>query len=227
MGWCDDDGNVYRGFEKRRRQHRGGPPWAMWGEWDAGGHRRGGGPGGPPPWVAELLGFERPGRGRGKRRRGDVRTAILDVIRTAEEPPNGYQVIQAITERSDGAWKPSPGSVYPTIQQLEDEDLVATDETSGRRAHRLTQAGRDWCEDHAEELAAVWAPFEREHTNPWTGEQQHADIKAEIPQVLSAIWQIASAGSETQRSAAVDVLVDARRRLYGILADGPEQDPEN
>lgn len=225
MGWCDD--NVDDSFERRRRQHRGGPPWAMWGDWDPG-HRRGGGPGGPPPWVAELLGFGRPSKARGsKRRRGDVRMAILDVLRESEESPNGYQVIQAITERSGGAWKPSPGSVYPTIQQLEDEGLVETDEERGRRSHRLTQAGRDYCEDRADEFASVWAPFEVERTNPWTGEERHADIKAEIPQVLSAIWQIASAGSETQRAAAVDVLVDARRRLYGILADGPDQDSES
>ncbi|QYJ03414.1 PadR family transcriptional regulator [Nocardioides panacisoli] len=220
MRWDDD------GCEGRRRQHRGGPPWAMWGEWDRGGHRHAG-PGGPPPWVAELLGLGRPGgnRGAGRRRRGDVRMAILDVLRSADAPPNGYQVIQAITARSQGAWKPSPGSVYPTIQQLEDEGLVETEEANGRRAHHLSRAGRDYCEDHGEELGNVWAPFE-DAANPWTGEERQSDIKAEIPQVMSAIWQIASGGSPAQRDAALDVLVDARRRLYGILADGREQVPE-
>lgn len=224
MGRYDD--NVDDSFERRRRQHRGGPPWAMWGDWERGGHRHGT-PAGPPPWVAELLGFARPDRSAPKRRRGDVRMAILAVLRDSEEAPNGYQVIQAITERSDGAWKPSPGSVYPTIQQLEDEGLVETREEHGRREHRLSRAGRDYCEDRADELAGVWAPFERERANPWTGEEKHADIKAEIPQVMSAIWQIASGGSTAQRDAALDVLVEARRRLYGILADGRDQTPED
>jgi DNA-binding PadR family transcriptional regulator len=211
------------GGEPRRGQ-RGGQPWGVWGEWETGGHRRGG-PGGPPPWLAELLGLERPARPRGgRRRRGDVRAAILDVIREAEEPPNGYQVIQAITERSEGAWKPSPGSVYPTIQQLEAEGLVVTEEVNGRRAHRLTQAGRDWCEDNADELSGVWRPFASERADRAADAVQHADIKAEIPRVMSAIWQIITTGSDRQRAAAADVLVDARRRLYGILADGPDPD---
>jgi len=67
----------------------------------------------------------------------------------------------------------------------------------------------------------VWAPFEAAES-AWPGE--HADIKAEIPQVMSAVWQIVVSGDDTQRRAAVEVLVDARRRLYGILADGPAAD---
>ena len=224
----DRRNNVYEGFERRRRQHRGGPPWAQWGDWEQGRGRRGG-PGGPPPWVAELLGFGQADRGRGPRaRRGDVRSAILDVLRTAEESPNGYQVIQAITARSGGAWKPSPGSVYPTIQQLEDEGLVESDDAHGRRALRLTDAGVTYCDENAVELESVWLPFERERSNPWTGadSDSHADVRAEIPQVLSAIWQIATTGSPAQRDAAVEILTDARRRLYGVLADGPEKNTD-
>jgi DNA-binding PadR family transcriptional regulator len=202
-------------------QQRPGP-WSGAGAWEGHHHRRGGGPGGPPPWLAGLLGMGRPDSGRGPRvRRGDVRSAILDVLRVAnerEESPNGYQVIQQITERSGGAWSPSPGSVYPTIQQLEDEGLVETDEGRGRRALRLTDAGASYCNENADELAAVWAPFERAES-AWSGE--HADIKAEIPQVMSAVWQIVTSGDEAQRRAAVEVLVEARRKLYGILADGP------
>jgi DNA-binding PadR family transcriptional regulator len=203
-----------------QHQHRPSP----WGNpWEhRGSHHRGGGPGGPPPWLAGLLGMGRPEGSRGARvRRGDVRSAILDVLRAGqerEESLNGYQVIQQITERSGGAWRPSPGSVYPTIQQLEDEGLVETDDERGRRALRLTTDGATYCADHADELTAVWAPFEREEA-AWPGE--HADIKAEIPQVMSAVWQIVTSGDDTQRRAAVEVLVDARRKLYGILADGP------
>jgi len=210
----------------QQHQHRPGPwganPWEH-----RGSHHRGGGPGGPPPWLAGLLGMGRPEGMRGARvRRGDVRSAILDVLRAAQERDesiNGYQVIQQITERSGGAWRPSPGSVYPTIQQLEDEGLVETDDERGRRALRLTEAGSTYCTEQADELAAVWAPFERAEAE-WPGE--HADIKAEIPQVMGAVWQIVTGGDDAQRRAAVEVLVDARRRLYGILADGPAADEE-
>ena len=210
------------------QQHRPGSPWGSPWEHRAS-HHRGGGPGGPPPWLAGLLGMGRPEGSRGARvRRGDVRFAILDVLHAAQErdePINGYQVIQQITERSGGAWRPSPGSVYPTIQQLEDEGLVETDDERGRRSLRLTGAGADYCAQHGDELAAVWAPFERAEAE-WPGE--HADIKAEIPQVMSAVWQIVVSGDDTQRRAAVEVLVDARRRLYGILADGPAaEDPSD
>ncbi|TYL55330.1 PadR family transcriptional regulator [Nocardioides sp. BGMRC 2183] len=224
----------YDDTEPKRRQRGGWGAWTdgPWGEHPRPGGHRGpqGVPPGPPPWLAGLLGFGRPETGRGPRvRRGDVRSAILDVLRAAgerEESPNGYQVIQRIAERSAGAWRPSPGSVYPTIQQLEDEGLVELDEESGRRALRLTTAGARYCTEHTEELAAVWAPFERTPEVPGNAEQ--ADIKAEIPQVMSAVWQIVTNGSDAQRRAAVEVLADARRRLYGILADGPDQEtPED
>ncbi|MFS3128012.1 PadR family transcriptional regulator [Nocardioides sp. Bht2] len=220
--------------------HRGGP-----GEHGEHGHggRRGRGPGhdagfdfgagfggafgpvGPPPWLSELFGAPRPrGRGRGGRpgpkvRRGDVRAAILDVLRSSEQPINGYQVIGQIAERSGDAWRPSPGSVYPTIQQLQDEGLIDLDEGAGRRALRLTEEGVAWCAEHEAELAAVWAPFDAEPEQP---ADEFASAKAQVGQVISAVWQIAATGSAAQRHAAVEVLSDARRRLYGILADGDE-----
>lgn len=175
--------------------------------------------------MAGLFGMGGRGdSGRSPRvRRGDVRSAILDVLRTATEGGdqlNGYQVIQQIGERSGGAWKPSPGSVYPTIQLLHDEGLLETDDEMGRKSLRLTALGATHVTERADELAAVWRPFDR--TDRATGE--YADLKPEIGQVMGAVWQILTQGSEGQRQAAVDVLVDTRRRLYGILADG--HDPE-
>lgn len=201
---------------------RSSSPWG--GSWGGSRGRRGG----PPPWLSEMLGFtgapERPQQRSPRVRRGDVRTAIIDVLhraRTADEAINGYQVIQEIAELSHGEWRPSPGSVYPTIQQLQDEGLVESDDERGRRTIRLTDAGVAWAEGHAADVAAVWAPFARVEVPP-AGEQEggQADIKSEIPQVLSAVWQLATQGSDQQRRAALDVLVDTRRRLYGILADG-------
>ncbi len=189
---------------------------------------RGGPMGGPPPWVAGLFGLGQPERGRGPRvRRGDVRMAILDVLATAAregeggESVNGYQVIQQIAERSDGGWRPSPGSVYPTIQQLQDEGLVDTDDERGRRSLRLTESGQAYVADHADELAAVWLPFERS-TEKAAGRTEQVDLKSELGQVMPAVWQIVTQGSEAQRRAALDILVDTRRKLYGVLADGPE-----
>ena len=190
------------------------------------GRRRG--PGGPPPWLQDILGFaggppQRPANRGPKVRRGDVRTAIIDVLhraRAADEPINGYQVIQEISELSNGEWRPSPGSVYPTIQQLQDEGLVETDDERGRRTIRLTDQGVTWADANTAELASVWAPFARADVPTEQPTGQGADIKNEIGQVMSAVWQLATQGSEQQRRAALDVLVDTRRRLYGILADG-------
>ena len=183
--------------------------------------------GGPPPWLGEILGFaagaQKPQQRGPKVRRGDVRTAIIDVLhraRTAEEPINGYQVIQEISELSNGEWRPSPGSVYPTIQQLQDEGLVESDDERGRRTIRLTDTGVAWAEANTAELATVWAPFARVEQPVGDQPSGQADIKSEIGQVVSAVWQLGTQGSEQQRRAALDVLVDTRRRLYGILADG-------
>jgi len=211
--------------EQERRQHgggrRGGNPWAA-GPWGGpGGFGRPGHPG-PPPWVAGLFGLAQGDRQRGPRvRRGDVRAAILDVVRVAhdtDEPVNGYQVIQQITERSNGVWRPSPGSVYPTISQLEDEGLVETDDTRGRRSLRLTSAGETYVAEHADELAAVWVPFAEADRDS----EAFTDIKPEIGQMMGAVWQVITTGSEQQRAAAAEILADTRRRLYGLLAEGDE-----
>ncbi|WP_395690278.1 PadR family transcriptional regulator [Nocardioides sp.] len=206
-----------------RRGGWGGPPWGGFGSQGFG---RPGNPG-PPPWVAGLFGLAQGDRQRGPRvRRGDVRSAILDVLRGAQESGaevNGYQVIQQITERSNGAWRPSPGSVYPTVSQLEDEGLVATTETGGRRSLGLTAAGEEYVAAHADELAGVWAPFEEPARDEEGGV---ADLRPEIGQVMGAVWQIVTTGSDRQRQAAIEILVETRRRLYGVLADGDEE-PED
>jgi DNA-binding PadR family transcriptional regulator len=168
---------------------------------------------------------------RGPRaRRGDVRSAILDVLRAAEasgEQVNGYQVIQQISERSYGSWRPSPGSVYPTIQQLQDEGLVETDGERSRRSLTLTDEGRQYAADHADELAAVWRPFDRQSEREETEETPFSGLKPEIGQVMGAVWQLITSGSESQQRAAIDVLVDTRRKLYGILADGHDAESDD
>jgi DNA-binding PadR family transcriptional regulator len=105
---------------------------------------------GPGPWAR---GDRRRG---GRAKRGNVRAAALALL--AEEPMNGYQIIQQISERSGGLWQPSPGSVYPALAQLEDENLIAQqDGAGGRRAYGLTDDGRRYAAEHAEELTAPWS----------------------------------------------------------------------
>lgn len=150
---------------------------------------------------------------RGPRvRRGDVRAAILGVL--AEEPMNGYQIIQQIAERTDGAWKPSPGSIYPTLQQLEDEGLVFADESAGRRSFALTDDGRSYVSRHPEEMEAPWKAFED------VGDE--GDVRPLIGQVAAAAWQIMAVGTAEQQERGREALVELRRKLYGILAEDDE-----
>lgn len=224
----NDDSTNNAGGDRGERDYRRPPgnDWTSWGQALSGG-ARGRRAGGPPPWLGEIFGNafapQRPTQRGPRVRRGDVRTAIIDVLhraRKADESINGYQVIQEIAELSNGEWRPSPGSVYPTIQQLQDEGLVESDDERGRRTIRLTDSGAAWAEENGTDLAAVWAPFARTEEVPSDQPSGHADIKSEIGQVVSAVWQLATQGSEQQKKAALDVLVDTRRRLYGILADG-------
>ena len=139
-------------------------------------------------------------------------------------PPTATRSSARSPSAARGAWKPSPGSVYPTLQQLEDEGLIEADEERGRRTFRLTAEGQTYVDENAAELDGVWTPFE-----PPKHDGQRAEftgLKPEIGQVMGAVWQIVSTGSEAQRGAAIEVLVDTRRRLYGILAEGDAETDE-
>jgi DNA-binding PadR family transcriptional regulator len=174
------------------------------------------GPGGfgPGRHMFPLPGGGPSGR-RPKARRGDVRTAALLLL--AEEPRNGYGIMQALEERSEGMWRPSPGSVYPALQQLEDEGLVRSAETDGRRLFHLTDAGRAYVAERPEG-PAPWETF----TDTLSG--QVVENGALMRDVAMAFAQVMHAGSETQIAAAGRVLADTRRALYRILADGDPGD---
>jgi DNA-binding PadR family transcriptional regulator len=156
------------------------------------------------------------GRGR-KARRGDVRAAALVLL--DEEPRNGYQLMQEIEERSDGAWRPSPGSVYPALQQLEDEGLVRAGQAEGRRVYELTEAGREHVEENRAELGAPWEAFTHDAGD---GTRELAGL---LKDVAIAAAQVLRAGDEAQIERARKVLAQAKRSLYLILAadeDGDE-----
>jgi DNA-binding PadR family transcriptional regulator len=160
---------------------------------------------------------------RGPRaKRGDVRAAALALL--AESPMNGYQIIQEIGERSGGVWRASPGSVYPALQQLEDEGLIRAESgESGRRAYVLTEHGRAYADRHPDELNAPWDAVTG-HAGGAAGEMRKL-----IGQVAVAAFQVLGAGSDTQVGQARRVLTDARRALYRVLAadddDGPAEQP--
>jgi DNA-binding PadR family transcriptional regulator len=155
-------------------------------------------------------------RGRGRKaRRGDIRTAALLLL--AEEPRNGYQIMQEVEERSDGAWRPSPGSVYPALAQLEDEGLIRSEESDGRKLFALTDAGRAYVAERDKSKPAPW-----EQVGGDASDQAIALGKL-MREVASAFVQVMRAGSDAQMAQAREVLVTARRDLYRILADGDAQ----
>ncbi len=169
-----------------------------------GGRHGGGGWGGPPfghggPWA------------RGPRaRRGDVRIAVLALL--AESPMHGYQIIQELGERSGGQWRPSAGSVYPTLQLLEDEGLVSASEQDGKRVFELSDAGRKVLAER------------KDTTPPW--EQMAGDVDDDDAKLMSSVraagaaaMQAFSAGSPEQRRKVAEVLDEARKRIYAILAE--------
>jgi DNA-binding PadR family transcriptional regulator len=146
-------------------------------------------------------------------KRGDIRSAILKLL--AEEPRNGYQIMQALEERSNGAWRPSPGSVYPALSQLEDEGLVKAESVGTGRVFSLTAAGRDYVKKQPADPSP--GP-----SIGWQGEVVELVVVAR--QALPAILQIAQSGDPALIEKARKVLVNAKRDLYRILAEDDEED---
>ncbi|GAA3369001.1 hypothetical protein GCM10020367_09620 [Streptomyces sannanensis] len=163
-----------------------------------------------PPWAGgPFWGGRGPGGPRGRARRGDVRASILALLK--DRPMHGYEMIQEIGERSGGAWKPSPGSVYPTLQLLEDEGLISSESEGGKKLFTLTDSGR------AEADAGPRAPWEE------VGRGIDWDTVNEIRQagfgLFEAFGQVWKTGTPEQRDKAVAVINEARKKLYLILAD--------
>ena len=152
------------------------------------------------------------GRGYGPRghraRRGDVRSAILTLL--GEKPMHGYEMIQELEDRTGGRWRPSAGSIYPTLQLLEDEGLVRADDVEGKRVFDLTEAGRERLAERGDS-----AP-------PWEQSQDRSlyqQLGNEIKGVASAASQVMRAGDEAQLKEALEAMTETRKRLYKLLAD--------
>ena len=147
------------------------------------------------------------GPGGGRARRGDVRSAILGLL--AEGPSNGYGLIKAIAEKTDGAWKPSPGSVYPTLSQLVDEGLVAK-EDGPRGAYSLTAEGNTHVTEHREAIDAAL-------DNAREG-GSGSELRDSARKLLGSLQQFRGATAE-QQTRAKEKVDQLRRELYGILAE--------
>ncbi len=210
-------------FAARRGGHRGGGG----GPFSGGGFPGGfppGAPGGMPPGWSPFASLRWAMLGRGMRaRRGNVRLAILALL--AEQPRNGYQIMRELEERSRGAWRPSPGSVYPALAQLEDEGLVSEEASGavpGGRVFKLTEAGRAYVEEHREEMAAPW---EAGSAAGW-GNPGFIALLTQLRQVAAAAVQIVQNGGSAQIAAAQKILSGARRELYELLAEADDAEDD-
>ncbi|MEE6271142.1 PadR family transcriptional regulator [Streptomyces diastatochromogenes] len=181
-------GDFGGGFERRRAAFGGfGPPF-----------------GGPP-----FGGGRGRGGPRGRARRGDVRASILALLK--DRPMHGYEMIQEIAERSGGAWKPSPGSVYPTLQLLEDEGLIVSSSEGGKKLFSLTEAGR------AEADGGSAAPWEDAGRGvDWEAMNEIRKAGGGLVEAFRQVW---ATGSPEQREKAMAVVNKARKELYLILAE--------
>jgi DNA-binding PadR family transcriptional regulator len=200
-------------IEHLRDQQAGGPEGPLgFGPGFGPGFGRSFGPGFGPGFGGGFGGGRRGGGrrgGPGRGRRGDVRAAILTLL--ADRPMHGYEMIQQIAERSNGLWKPSPGSVYPTLQLLDDEGLITASESDGsKKLFELTDEGR--------------AAAEKVETAPWDeiadGEAPgHLNLRAAVGQLFGAVAQSAHTATADQQQRIVEILNNARREVYGILGE--------
>jgi DNA-binding PadR family transcriptional regulator len=145
-----------------------------------------------------------------------VRAAVLVLL--ADRPMHGYQLMHEIAERTEGAWRPSPGAIYPTIAQLEDEALVTVVPDAGRKLVTLTEAGHEYVRANAGTMA-----------DPFTAITAQAggrrDLRGSVEQVHAAARAVGRSGTDAQIARAQEILTQTRRALYLILADGPEETP--
>lgn len=171
---------------------------------------------GPPPFGPGSRRHGPHGRrgpgARGRAPRGDLRAAVLLLL--ADEPMHGYQLMQAVAERSAGRWTPSPGAVYPAISQLEDEGLVTVVAEAGRKVVSLTDEGRAHVAENRDRWPDPFGDAAESRTGP--------TLRGLLTQVNEAARQVARTGTPEQVDGAATILSDARRALYLLLADGPD-----
>jgi len=156
--------------------------------------------------------FRGGGRGGPRARRGDIRAAVLALL--GENPMHGYEMIQEIGKRTGDLWQPSPGSIYPTLQLLEEVGLIQGTDENGKRRFSLTDEGREAVAQHQGPL-----PWDKFTANAKSG---HARLFESSRQLGAAVHQAALVASEDQRVRVRDLLEETRRAIYAILAEKAE-----
>lgn len=209
---CDEDFHAAGRGRGRRGPHGGS--WGGGPGWGGGDPPWRDGPPFGPPWAGFLQAIFGVGRGP-RARRGDVRAAILVLL--DEEPRNGYQLMQELERRSNGAWRPSSGSVYPTLSQLEDEGLVAASKDESNRVYRLTDRGKAYVAKHREELGTPWEV-------DTSGGDPRWEIMNWMREIGPALGQVLKFGTPEQIAEARRIVSEARRALYRLLADDEEDE---
>ena len=166
----------------------------------------------------ELAGVDatRHTRRIARARRGDVRAAALLLL--AEAPSNGYQLMREIESRSGGAWRPSPGSMYPALARLERERLVRVEEQAGRRTLALSDAGRAYVEERRDALGSPWEEMRRAVAD------EVSVLFEELERLAIAIALIGEVGRTDQVVEALNFLADLPSALYALLADDKRQE---
>lgn len=211
-----DEQQSQAGQPDERHEHGSGHPnfgrrGANPGGFGPGGFGPGGfGPGGFGPGGFGARGFGGRGFGGKRAKPGEVREAILSVLE--DEPTSGYGLIKSIALRSGGAWRVSPGSIYPTLSALEAEDLINSEGTGKRSTFSLTASGKEYVEQHRSELEELW---ERNSSD----EDGSGEVRQSVHKLMGAVRQVMMEGEDVSVEKTKDILDRARKEIYKLLAE--------
>ena len=212
------EGEQPQDFPHRRHGWRGEREtrWASRGHGRGGRHFRGGDPLGGDP-------FDEQGGGRGRRRRGDIRYMLLELL--AEQPRHGYELMKELERRHGEFQRISPGSVYPTLQMLEDEGHLTSELVDGKRIYTITESGRGQLEARQQHHAGErFGPGSGAFGGPGGGPELEA-LRRSGMALSESVMQVARHGTPEQIRAAAALLETTRRDVYAILSRGSEDQP--
>jgi DNA-binding PadR family transcriptional regulator len=183
---------------------------------------RGGPFGGRGPFGGDPS--DEDGGGRNRHRRGDIKFVLLELL--AEQPRHGYELIKEIEQRYAGFYRPSPGSVYPTLQLLEEAGQLTSEQSDGKRVYTITEAGQQALAEHQRTSEPVGGRGGRRGFRRGGAGPEMQQLGRSVMALFAGMKQLAQNGTPEQISAATAVFDTARRELYAILAQAGEEKPE-